>query len=110
MPSQSRQWQQTIIDAATKQEDLSSLFWAIEWEREQGKYQIALLGGRVPVVPLAPDVTDATDAAQVLMYGLQSGKLGHWALCLLDEELLNSLGCEWYVYGQLVEAKGTPNG
>ena len=104
MPSQERPWQQTIIEAATKKGDLSFLFWAIEWEREPQRYQIALLGGRVPVVPLAPDVQDATDAAQVLMYGLQSGKLGKWALWLTHKDILDGLGRDWYVYGQTINA------
>lgn len=102
MPSQPRAWQAQIIEAATKQGDLSSLFWAIEWEREKEVYQIALLDGRVPVVPLAPDVTDATDAAQVLMFMLQAGKLGKWALWLTHKDILDGLGREWYVYGQTI--------
>ena len=99
MPSQERPWQQTIIEAATKQGDLPSLFWAIEWEREPSVYQIALLDGRVPVVPLAPDVQDATDAAHLLMLVMREGKMGKWALCLLDAELLNGLDSPWFVYG-----------
>lgn len=107
MPSQTRPWQQTIIEAATKQNDLSSLFWAIEWERD-GVYQIALLGGRLPVVPLAPDVTDATDAAQVLMFSLQAGKLGKWALWLTHRDILDGLGREWFVWGEAKEEPMKP--
>lgn len=103
MPSQTRAWQQAIIEAATKQGDLSSLFWAIEWEREPEVYQIALLDGRVPVVPLAPDVQDATDAAQVLMYGMREGKLGKWALWLTHRDILNGLGREWYMWPEVKE-------
>lgn len=100
MGSQTRSWQAQIIEAATKQGDLSSLFWAVEWERATGVYQIAMIAGRVPVVPLAPDVQDATDAAQVLMYGLREGKLGKWALWLTHRDILDGLGRPWYVYGE----------
>lgn len=99
MPSQTRAWQQAIIEAAKAQGDLSSLFWAIEWERESEVYQIALLNGRVPAVPLAPDVTGATDAAHLLMLVMREGKLGKWALWLTHRDILNGLDRPWYIYG-----------
>lgn len=99
MPSQSQGFQKLIIKAAQKRGELSRLFWAVEMERSPGQHQIALLDGRVPVVPLAPDVQDAIDAAQVLMYGLREGKVAKFGLCLLDVETLNNLGPEWYRYG-----------
>jgi len=100
MPSQTQRFQKLVIKAAQKRGELSRLFWAVEMERSPGQHQVALLHGRVPVVPLAPDVQDATDAAQVLMYALQSGKVAKFGLVLLDVEILNSLGPKWYVWGK----------
>ena len=107
MGSQERDWQQRIIDGAKAQNDLSSLFWAIEWEREEEIYQLALIDGKAPVVPLAPGVEEATQWAHMLMLILQSKRPGKFSLWLTHKEILDGLGCPWCVYGD--EKHGATN-
>jgi hypothetical protein len=109
MPSQTRTWQQRIIDGAKRRQDLASLYWMVEMRLPAslgGGYAAAAWPTRcVPVLPVAPDPEESRHWAHLLLELFRTSNIGRgieFDLALTNDDMLRETQAAWYIYGQQV--------
>jgi hypothetical protein len=114
MATQTRTWQNRVIDAASCAGELDRLYWFVEMqvlrdrargatraERERNRHMSACWPGQwVPVVPVAPDALESRHWAElvVALFADANPRTTEFAPALTDVDELAKLG-QWYEYG-----------
>lgn len=107
MGSQTRTWQNRIIDGARQRNDLTSLYWMVEMRLPPslgGGYAAAAYPTRcVPVLPVAPDPKESREWAHLLLELFKASNIGRgieFDLALTNDDMLRETKAAWYVYGE----------
>lgn len=105
MGSQTRTWQQKIIDGAKRLRELDRLYWFVEMTLPRamgGGYAAATYPVRcVPVIPAGPEPEEQRHWAHLLLELFKDTNQGRgilFDLALTDCDILKEY--RWYVYGE----------